>query len=79
VLLGSPLPFPVVYIALRAGHSTTTRAVTLGSYKDVIAIQDWLVGIGLLHRLRSPMPELDHVLGLYPETTGRSSRERFGF
>jgi hypothetical protein len=45
----------------------------------VIAVQARLVGIILLRRLRSPMPQLDHVLDLYPETAGRSSREGFAF
>jgi len=45
----------------------------------VRVVQAKLVGIGLLRRLRSPMPQLDHVLGLYPETAGKSSQERFAF
>jgi hypothetical protein len=53
--------------------------VTPGSYTNVIAVQARLVDIGPLRRLKSPMPQLDRVLGLYPETAGRSSRERFAF
>src|SRR5207247_8949273 len=52
---------------------------TPGSHTDVIRVQAMLAGISLLRRLRSPTPQLDHVLGLYPETAGRSSRERFAF
>ena len=61
------------------GISPLLTAVTLGSHTDVIRVQAMLAGIGPLRRLRSPMPQLDHVLGLYPETAGRSSRERFAF
>ena len=70
-----------MFVTLRyeLGISPPLAAVTLGGHTDVIRVQAMLAGIDLLCRLRSPMPQLDHVLGLYPETAGRSSRERFAF
>jgi hypothetical protein len=41
----------------------------------LLLLQARLVNTVLLRRLRSPMPQLGHVLGLYPETAGRSSQK----